>query len=103
RRLHTRCYRDWSSDVCSSDLFHHPRALELAEKLGLAFQLTNILRDVRRDYEIGRVYLPQATLHLYGCRPSDLGQGNLRPALREEIGRPSCRERAEMCVEPRCV
>ena len=73
--------------------FHDPRALELAEKLGLAFQLTNILRDVRRDYEIGRVYLPQDTLHLYGCRPSDLGQGNLRPALREVLA--SAAERAQ--------
>lgn len=33
-------------------------ALELAEKCGIAFQLTNSLRDVREDFEMGRVYLP---------------------------------------------
>ncbi|MGC9199259.1 MAG: phytoene/squalene synthase family protein [Acidobacteriaceae bacterium] len=35
-----------------------PRAEELAERTGIAFQLTNILRDVREDAERGRIYLP---------------------------------------------
>ena len=34
--------------------FHDPKAPDLAERLGLAFQLTNIIRDVRSDYEMGR-------------------------------------------------
>jgi len=38
--------------------FESPQALELAEKCGIAFQLTNILRDVREDAEKDRVYLP---------------------------------------------
>ena len=38
--------------------FEDPRALDLAEKCGIAFQLTNILRDVREDSQKGRVYLP---------------------------------------------
>lgn len=38
--------------------FDSPRALELAEKCGIAFQLTNIIRDVREDEEKGRSYLP---------------------------------------------
>ena len=38
--------------------FESPRALELAEKCGIAFQLTNIIRDVREDEENGRCYLP---------------------------------------------
>src|SRR6266446_8273230 len=38
--------------------FEDPRALELAEKCGIAFQLTNIIRDVKEDEELGRVYLP---------------------------------------------
>jgi phytoene synthase len=38
--------------------FDSPRALELAEKCGIAFQLTNIIRDVREDEEKGRCYLP---------------------------------------------
>ena len=36
-----------------------PRATELAEQMGIAFQLTNILRDVREDAARGRIYLPQ--------------------------------------------
>lgn len=39
--------------------FDNPRALELAEKCGIAFQLTNIIRDVREDEERGRNYLPR--------------------------------------------
>jgi phytoene synthase len=38
--------------------FDSPEALKLAEKCGIAFQLTNILRDVREDLEHGRVYIP---------------------------------------------
>jgi phytoene synthase len=39
--------------------FDDPRALVLAEKCGIAFQLTNIIRDVREDRENGRCYLPR--------------------------------------------
>jgi 15-cis-phytoene synthase len=39
----------------------------LADDLGVAMQLTNILRDVREDYEIGRVYLPAEDLDRFGC------------------------------------
>lgn len=42
--------------------FDSPKALELAEKCGIAFQLTNILRDVREDVELGRQYLPTEDL-----------------------------------------
>ncbi len=52
--------------------FRDARAPDLAEKLGIAFQLTNILRDIPRDYELGRVYLPQEDLERFGCRPEDL-------------------------------
>jgi phytoene synthase len=38
--------------------FEDPRALELAEKCGIAFQLTNIIRDVKEDAANGRGYLP---------------------------------------------
>jgi phytoene synthase len=40
---------------------------ELADDLGVAMQLTNILRDVREDYEIGRVYLPAEDLRRFAC------------------------------------
>lgn len=39
--------------------FESPRALELAEKCGIAFQLTNIIRDVKEDEALGRCYLPR--------------------------------------------
>jgi len=39
--------------------FDSPDALQLAEKCGIAFQLTNILRDVREDADNGRIYIPQ--------------------------------------------
>jgi phytoene synthase len=40
---------------------------QLADDLGVAMQLTNILRDVREDREIGRVYLPAEDLRRFGC------------------------------------
>ncbi len=61
--------------------FRDPRAPDLAERLGLAFQLTNILRDVRTDFEMGRVYIPAEDLERFGVRVEDL-RGPLTPALR---------------------
>jgi len=52
--------------------FESARALELAEKCGIAFQLTNILRDVREDAELGRVYLPSEDLERFGVESSRL-------------------------------
>src|SRR5690606_38062737 len=40
--------------------------LKFAEKLGLAFQLTNIIRDVREDAERGRIYLPLDEMQQFG-------------------------------------
>jgi phytoene synthase len=62
--------------------FRDPRAPDLAERLGLAFQLTNILRDVRADHEMGRVYLPLDELARFGVREEDL-RGPLTPPLRD--------------------
>jgi phytoene synthase len=45
--------------------FDSPRALELAEKCGIAFQLTNIIRDFREDEERGRHYLPREDRERY--------------------------------------
>jgi len=52
--------------------FHSPEALPLAEKCGIAFQLTNILRDVREDAELGRIYIPAEDLERLGVAPDDL-------------------------------
>lgn len=62
--------------------FRDPRAPDVAERLGIAFQLTNILRDLRADYEMGRVYLPQEDLERFGVRPAELA-GPASPRLIE--------------------
>jgi phytoene synthase len=46
--------------------FNDPCALERADDLGLALQLTNILRDVREDAQMGRIYLPLEDLQRFG-------------------------------------
>jgi phytoene synthase len=43
------------------------RAVPLADDLGVAMQITNVLRDVREDYGRGRVYLPAEDLDRFGC------------------------------------
>jgi phytoene synthase len=63
--------------------FKDPKAVELAPKLGTAFQLTNILRDVSEDYAMGRVYLPQEDLDRFGCTESDLGISVASPGFVE--------------------
>jgi len=55
--------------------FDSAEALPLAEKCGIAFQLTNILRDVREDAGLGRVYLPEEDLQRFGVSVEDLRQG----------------------------
>lgn len=60
-----------------------PLAQEYATKLGLAFQLTNILRDLRTDADRGRIYLPQEDLARFGCSEDDLLKGNYSPAFFE--------------------
>jgi phytoene synthase len=47
--------------------FESSEALILAEKCGIAFQLTNILRDVREDRENGRIYLPAEDIRKFGA------------------------------------
>ena len=48
-------------------------AARLADSLGVALQLTNILRDIREDYQNGRVYLPAEDLAKFDCDPACLG------------------------------
>jgi phytoene synthase len=55
--------------------FEQPEALRLAEKCGVAFQLTNILRDVREDAERGRIYLPCEDLTRFDVSAEDLHAG----------------------------
>lgn len=62
--------------------FTDPRAGELAEKCGIAFQLTNILRDVREDFEQNRIYLPLDERRRFGVERLDTPAPALTELLR---------------------
>ncbi len=55
--------------------FDGGRAIPYAVKLGVALQLTNILRDVAEDWRNGRVYLPQEELQAFGLDETDIATG----------------------------
>ena len=55
--------------------FHDERALEAAVDCGTAFQLTNVLRDLREDAARGRFYLPREDLDRFGLAPEDIAAG----------------------------
>src|SRR5579863_798891 len=71
--------------------YRDPAAEPLAERLGLAFQLTNIIRDVQEDAAMGRVYLPEEDLVRFNVSPGELVAGGdparLRPLLAMEADR----------------
>ncbi|WP_422930379.1 phytoene/squalene synthase family protein [Singulisphaera sp. PoT] len=48
------------------------RAEDYAEACGVALQVTNILRDIREDAELGRIYLPEEDMERFGVQPEDL-------------------------------
>lgn len=57
-------------------------AVAHAEACGIAFQLTNILRDVKEDAALGRIYLPAEDLARFGVLPNDIMQQRYTPAFR---------------------
>jgi phytoene synthase len=60
-------------------------AREPARQLGLAFQLTNFIRDVAEDLDRGRVYLPAADLERFGVRRDDFAASSASPAVRRLV------------------
>lgn len=64
-------------DYTSSD------AIPYAIKLGVALQITNILRDVGEDWRAGRVYLPQCELASFGLNEQDIARGSVDERWRE--------------------
>lgn len=60
-------------------------AYEAAEKLGIAFQLANFIRDVSEDLDRGRVYLPQDELAEAGVTPAMLAAKKLTPEIRAAL------------------
>ncbi len=92
--LRVYCYRVASVvGLMSSEIFGYtkPETLRYAEALGLAMQLTNILRDIGEDARMNRIYLPQEDMQRFGYTESALMRGdasdNFRALMRFEIDR----------------
>jgi phytoene synthase len=62
--------------------FREEHAKKYAEQCGIAFQLTNILRDVKEDAERGRIYLPAEDLRMFGYTADELRRGVLDERFR---------------------
>ena len=71
-----------------------PGAQEYARQLGLALQLTNIVRDVGVDLARGRVYLPQADMARFGVTEDALARGVATPAIRALLAHQCARARS---------
>jgi len=71
--------------------YRDPAAEPLAENCGIAFQLTNIIRDVKEDASMGRVYFPQEDLAQFGLAAQDFigtpAPARFRPLLEREAAR----------------
>ncbi|MCX7804562.1 MAG: phytoene/squalene synthase family protein [Planctomycetota bacterium] len=86
--LYRYCYRVASvvGLVCLHVFgFADGRALECGEACGIAFQLTNILRDIREDSGLGRVYLPMEDLRRFGISERNLIAGDPEDRVAELI------------------
>jgi phytoene synthase len=83
--LETYCYRVASVvGLLAAGIFGYrdARTLDYARHLGIAFQLTNIIRDVGEDARKNRVYLPVEDLQRYGVPAADILQAKETPAFR---------------------
>ncbi len=65
--------------------YYEKAAFQYAEKLGIAFQLTNILRDIQEDKEMGRIYVPRQEMDRFGVRPEDFFNENFTAAFKDLI------------------
>src|SRR5207245_3773318 len=88
RRRHTRCYRDWSSDVCSSDLLHPGASTTIRIEPPSGFF----------ELRLGEVWAYRELLYFFVWRDVKIRYkqtaiGVLWVVLQPEIGRASCRER----------
>src|SRR5262249_49173339 len=95
--LYQYCYRVASVvGLCSLHMFgfRDPGAKLLAERCGIAFQLTNILRDLREDAAAGRIYLPAEDFEKFSYRPEQLAAGVENQAFRDLMRHELARARA---------
>jgi 15-cis-phytoene synthase len=72
----------------------HPGGRDYAMNLGLALQLTNIVRDVAADLGRGRIYLPQDEIERAGCSEAQLKAGTVTPQVAALLGQQCRRARA---------
>jgi len=70
--------------------------VERAATLGVALQLINIMRDVREDWQLGRVYLPQDELRAYGVAEDGIAAGRVGPEWRALMAFQASRARAHL-------
>ncbi len=85
--------RDYCFSVASTvglalcPIFEHDddAALDYAANMGIAMQLTNIIRDVGADYRMGRIYLPVDELQSFGVSEAGIGEGVIDDAMCELI------------------
>ena len=86
--------------------FTDPQTLKYAEKLGLALQLTNIIRDVGEDARIGRIYLPVNELQQFNVTAADLLAGkysdNFSQLMRFQTGRAQAVYDEALTLLPAC-
>ena len=86
--LYLYCYRVAGTvGLLTSPIFgyQHETALSHAVDLGVALQLTNILRDIGEDARRGRIYLPQDEMKLFGYSEAELMGGVINDAFRELV------------------
>ncbi len=84
--LYSYCYRVAGAvGLCCIEIFGYsdPRARDYAVNLGVALQLTNILRDLHADARQGRIYIPAEDLRRFGVTPDDLRLGRYTPEFVE--------------------
>ena len=77
--------------------YRDPRAEKLAEEVGVAFQLTNILRDVKEDAALDRVYLPREDFARFNIDVHALTNGSAPQSLRPLMEFEAARARAYYC------
>ena len=75
--------------------YQDSKAELLAEDCGLAFQLTNIIRDIKEDAGMGRIYLPEEDLTRFGLSPDQLAHQNLSGESKSQQLRPVLEFEAE--------
>jgi 15-cis-phytoene synthase len=92
--LYVYCYRVASTvGLMSSEILGYSDkiALEYAEAMGIAMQLTNILRDIKEDAAIGRIYLPQEDLRAFNISEeqifADEFDGNFLAMMKFQVER----------------